>query len=247
VIGVRAALRVAPKAFLSPPERRWSKDMTEFLELNAAIFRANALARVAAKYPPRAKELDNFGANRAAAASFSAARAAASRDVHSDGPNFTSSANAAGAAFAAVRAARVDGSDTAPAEGAASAAFAAARVANDEIWDSIRADIVALRKVNVTTLIDSPLWLREVPDWVKDDWATLQSNLPRDQDWDVRIDWYEDRLRGVSKEEANELVFATVPRDVWDRGPAIANASIKDQLRRILTVPDATNAADRNE
>jgi hypothetical protein len=247
VIGVRAALRVAPKAFLSPPERRWSKDMTEFLELNAAIFRANALARVATKYPPRAKELDNFGANRAAAVAFSAARAAASRDVHSDGPNFTSSANAAGAAFAAVRAARVDGSDTAPAEGAASAAFAAARVANDEIWDSIRADIVALRKVNVATLIDSPLWLREVPDWVRDDWATLQSNLPRDQDWDVWIDWYEDRLRGVSKEEANELVFATVPRDVSDRGPAIANASIKDRLRRILTVADATNAADRDE
>ena len=230
VIGVRAALRVVPKAFLPVPERRSAKNLSEFFALTAAIFRANALTRVAGKYPSRAKELDNFGANRAAAAAFAVARAAADLDVHSDAEAFTSSASAAGAAFAAVRAARVKGADTDAAEGAASAAFASSRVANDEIWDSIRADIGALRKVNAAALMDLPLWLPEMPDWMKDAWAALQSNLPLDQDWDVWIDWYKDRLRGGSRGEAHELVFATVPRDVWDKGPAAVNAWIKEHL-----------------
>ncbi len=229
-IGVRAALRVVPKAFLPPPERRIGKNLTEFLALTSAIFRANALTRVAGKYPSCAKELDNFGANRAAATAFAAARAAADLDVLSDAEAFTSSANAAGAAFAAVRAARVNSADTDPANAAASAAFASARVANDEIWDSIRADIGALRKVGATTLIDLPLWLSEMPDSTKEAWVALRSNLPQDQDWEVWIDWYEDRLRGCSRDEAHEIVFASVPRDVWDNGPVAANAWIKVHL-----------------
>jgi hypothetical protein len=227
---------VVPKAFLPAPDRRSRKDLSEFLALTAAIFRANALTRVAGKYPSRAKELDNFGASRAAAAAFAAARAAADLDVRpTDASAFTSSSNAAGAAFAAVRAARVNGAGTDPAGDAASAAFAAARVANDEVWDSIRADIGELGKVNAATLMDSPLWLTEMPDWMKDAWAALQSNLPRDQGWDVWIDWYEDRLRGGSKGEAYEFIFASVPRHVWDKGPTIANASIKEQLPRSFT------------
>ena len=78
--------------------------------------------------------------------------------------------------------------------------------------------------------MDLPLWLPEMPDWMKDAWAALQSNLPLDQDWDVWIDWYKDRLRGGSRGEAHELVFATVPRDIWDKGPAAVNAWIKEHL-----------------
>jgi len=43
-------------------------------------------------------------------------------------------------------------------------------------------------------------------------------------------DWYNERLRGVSRGEDYELVFASVPLDVWDKGPAAANAWIKANL-----------------
>ena len=44
------------------------------------------------------------------------------------------------------------------------------------------------------------------------------------------IDWYEDRLRGGSRSEAYELVFASVPLDVWKQGPTAANVWIREHL-----------------
>jgi len=37
-------------------------------------------------------------------------------------------------------------------------------------------------------------------------------------------------LRGGSRGEASELVFASVPPDVWEKGPAAANAWIEAHL-----------------
>jgi hypothetical protein len=48
--------------------------------------------------------------------------------------------------------------------------------------------------------------------------------------WDVWIDWYEERLRGGSRGKDYELVFASVPAEEWDKGPAAANAWIKAHL-----------------
>jgi hypothetical protein len=56
--------------------------------------------------------------------------------------------------------------------------------------------------------------------------------LPEDEDWDVWFDWYEQRLRGSSTGEEYELVFASVPEEEWDKGPAAANAWIKAHLPR---------------
>jgi hypothetical protein len=53
----------------------------------------------------------------------------------------------------------------------------------------------------------------------------------RHEDWDVWIEWYQDRLRGGSRGEAYELVFASVPQEEWDKGPAAANAWIKRKIR----------------
>ena len=52
----------------------------------------------------------------------------------------------------------------------------------------------------------------------------------RNEDWDVWIDWYEERLLGGSRGEAYELVFASAPQEVWNEGPAAANAWIKAHL-----------------
>jgi hypothetical protein len=68
------------------------------------------------------------------------------------------------------------------------------------------------------------------PDWWKNDWERLKAALPDEEDWDVWIDWYEERLLGGSRGEAYELVFASAPQEVWDRGPAAANAWIKAHL-----------------
>ena len=57
--------------------------------------------------------------------------------------------------------------------------------------------------------------------------------MPEDEDWDVWIDWYEERLRGGSRGENYELVFASVPQEEWDKGPAAANAWIKAHLPRV--------------
>ena len=70
----------------------------------------------------------------------------------------------------------------------------------------------------------SSLWSRAAPKWVNDAWIGFQAALPKGEDWDVWIDWYEDRLRGRTRGEAYEAVFASVPQDVWARGPAAANA-----------------------
>ena len=52
-------------------------------------------------------------------------------------------------------------------------------------------------------------------------------NAAEGQSWDVWTKWYEERLRGVSRGQAYELVFPSVPQEEWDKGPAAANAWIK--------------------
>ena len=115
--------------------------------------------------------------------------------------------------------------DAAAADAAADAAAA---------WDEVRADILAFQKLGASALADAPLWSRGSPQWAKDAWAELQSALPRDEDWEVWVDWYEERLRGVSGGEAHDFVFATVPQEEWVKGPAAANAWIKAQLQRLV-------------
>jgi hypothetical protein len=61
-------------------------------------------------------------------------------------------------------------------------------------------------------------------------WARLKAALPKKQHWDVWTRWYKDRLTGRSHSEAYELVFATVPQEKWDEGPAAANRWIRERL-----------------
>ena len=58
----------------------------------------------------------------------------------------------------------------------------------------------------------------------------LHLALTKGEHWDVWIDWYEERLRGGSRGEDYELVFASVPQEEWDKGSAAANLWIKAHL-----------------
>ena len=77
---------------------------------------------------------------------------------------------------------------------------------------------------------DLPLWSGGAPAWASLAWSSLQAALPEGEDWDVWIDWYNERLRGGTRGEPHEFVFANVPLEAWERGPAAANAWIREHL-----------------
>ncbi len=78
-IAARTALRAAPLVVRAARKRPSAKAAREFAALTSAVFRATALARVAAKYPTRANEF-RAAASAAYAASAAAASAADSAD-----------------------------------------------------------------------------------------------------------------------------------------------------------------------
>ncbi len=50
-----------------------------------------------------------------------------------------------------------------------------------------------------------------------------------DADWEAWIDWYEDRLAGRSSfSEAFDIAVATLPNSLWEQGPRVVNARIKE-------------------
>jgi len=100
-------------------------------------------------------------------------------------------------------------------------------------WNQIRSDVEATKRDGVGTLLRAPLWRQSEPTWARRAEESLQAALPEDEDWDVWIDWYEERLRGGSRGENYETVFASVPKEEWDKGAAAANAWIKAHLPRV--------------
>jgi hypothetical protein len=258
-IATRAALR-APYGVVEAARRgEEGKDNSLFLVLAGALFRATALARIALKYPARAHGL--HAQAQAAAARLAAAPAAAAAAASTAGT--TAAAHALGAVAAALTSglAAADSASrdaplalpgaasspdsfaapvAAPSGAVASAAVfvGAVAAADSGLRMEIGSDVLALQKLGVGELMDLPLWSEEVPDWATDGWMSLKTALPGDQGWDVWIEWYEERLRGGSRAEDYELVFASVPQKVWEKGPAAANAWIKEHLPPESGQPD---------
>jgi hypothetical protein len=221
-IAARAALRVAPAvARLSAPAAK------EFRDLSSAVYRAVAIARVVARTPGHPDELFN-SANAAVNATLAAFESAAPAiDAVADpviGPAVAASAFAAAdSARAGVASAAVD--TVLNAAGAYSDATYRAAV-----WGETSRDASLSDELGLVGMLDSPLWASELPSWATADWTLIQSSWPSNENWDVWIAWYEARLRGGSGGEDYELVFASVPQEEWDKGPATANAWIKAHL-----------------
>jgi hypothetical protein len=224
-IAARAALRVAPLVIAAKPKRKSAKATRLFANLTSAVFRASALARVAAKYPASAKEL-----RRAAdAAAFALTDFSPAADV------------AYFAAHAAFCAAEIVGlADRAFASRAKAAAYAAdasADVAGSipgaysaAVWSEIRADIASILADGVRVVMDRPLWSTETPKWASSAWIDLKSSLPPEENWEVWMGWYQQRLDGGSRGEAYEFVAATASINVWRKGASAANAWIREHL-----------------
>jgi hypothetical protein len=191
-------------------------------QLASSVLRAGALARVAAKYPEplyglheAAGEAVNFAVNTFRIAShstaaFGAVRAAASTATAIVSEPKTNTMNAVVGALDAT------------------VGVSAMTV----ILQEIRADAAIIRSQSrrAAELMDLPHWSHGVPRWAEIAWTELRALLPNGEDWDVWIDWYEERLRGGSRGEEYELPFARVPQEEWDKGPAAANAWIKAHL-----------------
>ena len=220
-LAARVALRVLPFAQFQIPPRGGKQRTRSFIQLTAAIFRCTALARAAAKYPARANELRAaYAADAAAAYAADAAYAAYAYAARAA----SASAAAASASASAARAASASASAAASAASAASA-----------IWESIETDCNAVEQgATAPTLAKLPLWLgQEEPRWVRTGWRKIIAALPKDQDWDVWVAWYERRLKGDVDNERHDMAFATVPVELWDKGPQFANAWIKKQVGEI--------------
>ena len=239
-IAARAALRLTACEGRWAPKERNAQGASRFLASTGAMLRSIALARVVTKYPNHANELR--------AAALVAAEHAAVAHISDPGVLVLSTAAYAAAvaetvtkdsAFAVPLAAPFDGPPP------FAAAYAAALAADPTFRMEIRFDASALQRLGARRLAELPLWWENPPDWWKNDWERLKAALPDDEDWDVWIDWYEERLLGGSRGEAYELVFASAPQEVWDRGPAAANAWIKAHLPPDLGGPSLPNRPKR--
>jgi hypothetical protein len=221
-IAVRAALRVLPLVGVE----KISPAKAETIVL--PVFRASAIARVAAAYPTRA-------IGPAARAAIAAAYAAAADDDDV-------AAAAARAAAAAARATRISSSPSSAARAAASAAASAARATRDS--DAVTSDLSTLDDGGSTPeqLARSKLWptgISDMPPEVSEAWSSMSAQLRAlGSHWHVWIDWYDEVLMGSPpaprRSEAWEMAFTDVERPLpW---PGFADAVNTEIARRLQSV-----------
>jgi len=93
---------------------------------------------------------------------------------------------------------------------------------------AIAADADALdNRFDPVTLANQQLWAGGPPTWVMANWEDLKSVLvAARENWEVWINWYEDRLFGRVANQTIEIERASTPNDAWEQGPAFANARI---------------------
>lgn len=238
-IAARAALRLLPLLVRGAPNPASARLTRRFATLVCVAFQAAALARMVCKYPSRGNK---FRA--------SAARFPSTSEIYqfeNSGAEAllliaaTSAANsAAEAAFATTKATAV----SAAVDAGTTASKWAATVQEDDLlatvvapnWRAITADAAQLKVIAPSALMDAPLWPEETPGWASDAIATMRSTLPRDQDWDLWFDWLEERLRGGTRGEAYEVVFATTP-ELWEEDAPEVNAWIREHLPKHASLP----------
>lgn len=70
---------------------------------------------------------------------------------------------------------------------------------------------------------------------------TLFLNLHHD--WDVWINWYEDRLSGVIHNTAFEKALLTLTDEEWEQEPAVVNARLKELMERNANIKPFSSAS----
>ncbi len=102
------------------------------------------------------------------------------------------------------------------------------------VWRLVEQDFQLISYgASARQLADVPLWHGTPPNFVSDSWRRLATALPETDDWWVWKNWYEDILNGKAHGEAHDMIYATVPVEEWDKGPAAANKWIAERLAEL--------------
>jgi len=216
VFAARAALRVLP-AFSLQPTAGLGPRTSRILLLQ--VFRAVATAWAVATFPSRRYDLNNL------------ARAALSGLG-----NVKAQVVVRAAAYACATATGEPGSVTRASTVVGYSLDAAAsrgRYAFESLLAAFATDASVLGLGHSTvTLANSKLWPDPTPDWVSESWHELVSPLRSVPEyWDVWINWYEERIRGVFSNADTEIARLTL--DDWSRippEPEVINRLIADLL-----------------
>jgi hypothetical protein len=246
VISTRAALRILPVFNELPTIKNQQTN-----DIILPVFHALTLPWAAAKYLAHGKELRALApltltaADRAAAAAAIAATTA-DRAATAAGRATTAIGRAAiranRAATLANRAATLASHATAALT--AAALTAAALTAATLTTAALSAAALSAAIATDVRLIDnnkspqevaqSPLWHGDPPSEITEDWQNLKTKLlALDEDWQVWTDWYEARLYGQPDPiEKLEIARATIDEEIWEQGPAVVNAHIKELIEK---------------
>lgn len=246
VIAVRAAQRVLP---LGTGVFRSKMDSPRW-RFMLPVFRALVNARVAPSEPISTFEVAALAsAARSAAraadiALRSAARAAA---ISADSAAFSASARCSSPQTAGISAHAASLSANAVAADAAAPyakyvdptiSASHADPVRSAVWGVIWKDVKSLGgQGSLAALAKQPLWHGNPPDWFAENWADLKANLllAGDENWLVWIDWYEARLRGDPINEDLERAKVMIPDDIWDQGPKVVNAEIRQLIDDVIS------------
>ncbi len=100
------------------------------------------------------------------------------------------------------------------------------------IWAALAADATQIDDgASAADIAGSPLWPAERPREIAELWRKLKRDLhAAGEDWDVWTDWYEARLAGKRSNKKLEIARATIPNEIWEQGPAVVNAHIKNLI-----------------
>ena len=221
VLAARAALRVLP--LVAQTNEESAEQVLSVVVL--PCFRAAAVSWAVAKYPGLGSNLTYA----AYAAHVAAHRAGAFKMPFPPSGNARSSNAADAAAFAA-----------AAANANITAAANATACANDAAIGSdvcVASDVTAIEQESGTTsraaraayVADTPLWPGGTPIWALRAWEQLKTLLSAAQeDWEVWIAWYEDRLAGQPSADADlDIARVMLTDDLWEQGPKAVNAEIR--------------------
>jgi TIR domain len=99
-------------------------------------------------------------------------------------------------------------------------------------WSAVSIDAAGVdQHKTASEIAGSPLWPNGQPAELRSLWQELKVALPAaGEDWQVWIEWYEDRLAGHVRDEERELAYVRIGNELWDKGPAIVNAEIKRRI-----------------
>ena len=232
IIAVRTALRVLPLLETASPPAGDLMGQRRFAQLVTLLFHSVALTRFVSLYH-----------NRLGMPPWQSTRSLIARIEFNN--------EAANSVARTVRAALETVLATAPPVAAHAAQFSAAAAyssvatskemvdagneAEADIWNAISFDANSFSAGGLLLhqVAERSVWPTGEPDWSLQRWAQLRTALSEIGDWDCWVKWYDSYARGEYIPEAVELIYATVPPEKWDEGPAAVNVWIKERLQQL--------------